>query len=267
LGYTLLFVLWSLRTSRQLAAAVLILAGHWALFYFYPTPAVEFDYRTVGLPNDWNRLEGAEAHWEKNANVATDIDRVVLNWLPRHQRFEYGPRGYATLNFVPSIATMIFGLIAGTVLRGERSQKRKLAILLVSGFGCLLLGALLDASGYCPMIKRLWTPSWTLYSAGWVLLMLSVFFASIDLLNFRRWTWPLKVAGMNPLFLYCISQTIGWPDDWLARTLESCLGAEMFTFYGAIDPGYAVIPRTAMVLAVEWLACACLYRRKIFVRL
>jgi predicted acyltransferase len=267
LGYPFLFLLGNLRARWQVLAAVLILFGDWAAFYLYPAPHHGFDYDVVGVPADWPHLEGAEAHWNMNTNVAAEVDCVLLNLLPRSHPFEYNPRGYTTLNFVPSLATMIFGLLTGGLLRGGRGPKEKFARMVIAGFAFLLVGTALDASGYCPLVKRLWTPSWAIYSTGWVLLALSAFYAVVDLAGFRRWTFPLLVAGTNPLFIYCISESVGWPNDWLALGLESCLGPGVFTLYGSIDPNYAIVAQMAMVLLVEWLACLALYGWKVFVRL
>ncbi|HXT59059.1 MAG TPA: hypothetical protein VN699_10505, partial [Pirellulales bacterium] len=141
LGYPFLFLLWNCRPRWQLLAGALILIGDWAVFYAYPTPSPNFDYGRVGVPADWPHLEGAEAHWDKNTNVAAEVDRIVLNWLPRRRRFEYSSRGYATLNFVPSLVTMIFGLLAGGLLRGGRTAQQKLLWLMAAGLCCLCLGA------------------------------------------------------------------------------------------------------------------------------
>jgi predicted acyltransferase len=267
LGYTFLFFLENCRTRWQVLAAILILAGDWALYYYYPPPPKNFDYSTVGLPADWPLLEGVEAHWQKNANVAADFDRVVLNWLPRRQTFQFSSRGYTTLNFVPSLATMIFGLLTGRLLRSNRPSTEKLAAMASAGAFCLLLGGALDASGYCPMIKRLWTPSFAVYSTGWVLLGFSAFYGVIDLLGCRLAFWPCTVVGMNSMFMYCLSQTIGWPEDPLAEMISKYFGPSVFSMYGAIEAVYAPIVRMLLVLGVLWLVCAWLYRRKIFLKI
>lgn len=267
LGYVFLFLLWNCSARTQWLAAALILAGDWTLFYLYPTPPVDFDYASVGVPADWPRLEGAEAHWDKNTNVAAAVDRVVLNWLPRRSRFEYSSRGYATLNFIPSLATMIFGLLAGGLLRGDRRPAEKLLWLVAAGLCAIALGAALDASGYCPIVKRIWTPSWAIYSSGWVLLMLAGFYAAVDLGGFQGPAWPLVVAGVNPLAIYCLSQAIGWPDDVLTRVLKNGFGSQVFTLYGVIAAVYAPIVQMTMIVVAEWLVCLWLYRRRVFLRL
>ena len=62
----------------------------------------------------------------------------------------------------------------------------KLAILIVAGLCGLALGWVLDLTGVCPVVKRIWTPSWALFSSGWCCLILAALYAVIDVLQWRR---------------------------------------------------------------------------------
>ena len=67
---------------------------------------------------DWGRLfTGFAAHWSKNSNAAWAFDQWFLNLFPRESPFLYNAGGYATLSFIPTLGTMILGLIAGGWLR------------------------------------------------------------------------------------------------------------------------------------------------------
>ena len=122
LGYVFLFLL-GLRPARdQRTALAVILAGYWAAFALYPLPGPGFAYSKVGVPNDWPYLlPGFAAHWNKNSNLASAFDTWFLNLFPRHEPFRFHPGGYATLSFIPTLGTMILGLIAGNVIRGPRA--------------------------------------------------------------------------------------------------------------------------------------------------
>jgi heparan-alpha-glucosaminide N-acetyltransferase len=128
----------------------------------------DFDWSTVGVPEDWPHLTGFAAHWDKNFNFAARFDQWFLNLFPREEAFVFNRGGYQTLNFIPSIATMIFGLLAGQMMRDNSSMWNKVRWLLVFGLMGLLAGLVLEQTGICPIVKRIWTPSWTLFSAGWV---------------------------------------------------------------------------------------------------
>src|SRR5207253_820030 len=102
--------------------------------------------------------------------------------------FVFNSGGYLTLNVVPSLATMIFGLIAGDWLRSPRGESEKTRGLVLFGVAGIALGAAIHFLGMCPIVKRIWTPSWTIFSAGWVSLILAAYYHVIDVRGYRRWT-------------------------------------------------------------------------------
>ncbi|HEX3724806.1 MAG TPA: hypothetical protein VHV08_01125 [Pirellulales bacterium] len=261
LGYTFLFLLWGWRPWLQFAAAIAILAGYWFYFYNYPLPAADFDFAAVGVPADWPRLEGLAAHWDKNTNAAAGFDEWFLNLFPRKQPFRFNGGGYLTLSFIPSLATMIFGLLSGELLRGPRSGRQKFWLLVSAGIAGLLIGEVLQATGLCPIVKRIWTPSWAVFSTGWTLLILAAFYGVVDLLKYRRWTFPLVVVGMNSITMYVMAELI---PPWIYRTLKTHFGQRMFEL---VDKPYQPILASAWVLVFMWLVCYWLYRQKIFIRI
>ena len=109
-------------------------------------------------------LSGFVAHWNKNSNLGNAFDAVVPQSVPAPKPFGNGG-GYLTLSFIPTLGTMILGLIAGRWLRASAPQipmKR----LLIAGVIGIAAGLLLHFTGICPVVKRIWTPSWTLFSGG-----------------------------------------------------------------------------------------------------
>jgi len=267
LGYTFLFLLWNRPPIWQLTAALLILLADWGLFYAYPAPAADFKYSEVEVPANWEHLTGRAAHWDMNTNAAAAADRVFLNWFPQETEFKANKGGYTTLNFVPSLATMIFGLLAGGLMRSDRGAGAKLAILIASGLVCLGVGYALDRYDICPLVKRIWTPSWAIFSTGWVLLMLAGFYLVVDIVGLRRAALPLVVVGMNSIVMYCMAQLIGGKGGWISQTLQRHFGEGVFTFYGRIQAAYQPIVQMSLVLLTMWLVCVWLYRQKIFVRI
>jgi predicted acyltransferase len=261
LGYVFLFLLWNRPRWLQATAAGAILVGYWLLFVLYPLPAASFDYSSVGLFTDWPHFTGFAAHWDKNTNAAAALDRWFLNLFPRPEPFVFDKEGYTTLNFIPSLATMIFGLMTSELLRSQRTATSKFWRLIAYGIAALAVGTLLELIGVCPIVKRIWTPSFTLYSTGWVLLMLAAFYGPVELRGWRRWTWPLAVVGMNSLAIYCMSQLL---TPWIERTLQTHFGSHLFDLFGA---PYAPIAQSLFVVLVLWLICVWMYRQRIFVRI
>ena len=124
LGYGILFLLGFRPVRDQWIALAVLLFGYWAAFALYPLPPPDFDYAKVGVPRDWpHLLTGFAAHWNKNSNLAWAFDTWFLNLFPRQHPFAFNDGGYVTLSFIPTLATMILGLIAGRVVRSDRSSQ------------------------------------------------------------------------------------------------------------------------------------------------
>ncbi|MBM83037.1 MAG: DUF5009 domain-containing protein [Planctomycetaceae bacterium] len=300
LGYPLLYLLLRPGFNVQLVTVIAITIGYSAAFYMYESP--EEDLRNVteyltevkGMDeSEWTQFKGSAAHWNKHTNAAAAFDRWFLNLLPsaeeewRGQRFWVNRGGYQTLNFIPSLITMILGLMAGGILKGDKTNREKLEWLLAAGAVCLVLGVLVDTHiwpqwlrdmttanwSLCPIVKRIWTPSWAVFSSGWTFWMLAAFFMSIDMTGQHRWSMPLIVVGMNSIAMYCMSQMI---KPWAARTLKTHLTT--LDIWTGLDPGiifylfssdYAFAPifeYTSRVF-VLWLICVWMYRQKIFIRI
>jgi predicted acyltransferase len=266
LGYAFVFLLRGRGLWVQLAALAAVLAGSWLLFFLYPLPGPDFDYAAAGaVQTDWSQvptwfatqMPPWFAHWDKNANAAAAFDTWFLNLFPRSTSFVYNEGGYTTLNFLPSMATMILGLMAGEMLRAPGRRSAKFLYLVAAGLGCLGLG-LLVGDYVCPIVKRIWTPSWAVYSSGWVFLMLAGFYGVIDLIGWKRWALPLTVVGMNSIAIYCMSQLMrGFLRDRFAMHLPAW-------WFG--EP-YGIVLQSALILLVFWLICVWMYRRGIFLRI
>lgn len=262
LGYLFLFLIGLRPVREQWAWFGLILLGYWAAFAFYPLPAAGFDYEQVGVAKDWpHLLNGFAAHWNKNSNLAWSFDTWWLNLFPRERPFAFNGGGYATLSFVPTLATMILGLIAGGVLAGQGSPKKKVAWFIGAGIIGLAAGAALGGLGICPVVKRIWTPSWVLFSGGWCFLLLAVFYSLIDLWEFKGWSFPLVVVGMNSIAAYGIAHLF---ESFLGKALKTHLGPGVFKLFG---DGYESLAHGAAVLFLMWLILFWMYRRKLFLRI
>jgi predicted acyltransferase len=260
LGYPVVFLLAFTRPRTQWLAAFGILFAYWLAFALYPLPPAGFDWQAVGVPADWPHLTGFAAHWDKNANFAAAVDQWLLNLFPSEKPFVFNAGGYQTLNFVPSIATMVFGVLTGQLLRRNLPMGAKLQRLLLFGAAGIVLGLLLTMAGLCPIVKRIWTPSWAIYSAGWATLLLAGFVAVIEGLGWKRWAFPLVVVGLNPITLYCLWQLMG---SFVRDNLKRHLGPDIFEVFGA---PYAPILERVLVLLIFWLILLWMCRRKIFLR-
>lgn len=224
--YFFTYLIIQLRFRWQVVSAVLLLTFHSALFMIFPGP------------------EGA---FSKTGNVGAVIDKALLG-------YNY-PGYYVTINFVSSIVTTLFGAWTGILLRTQRPRAEKLKILAIATVAAFVSG--LALSRVLPDVKRLWTASWTLYSTGWVLLMMLAFIVLIDVLGFPKLAFPLVVVGMNSIFIYSAGFLVkGAINHWITAFSGG------FKLVGALAP----VVQSCAVMLVLWYLCYWLYKHKIFLK-
>ncbi len=259
LGYTFVFLLLGRRPAVQIATGVLILVAYWLLFALSPLPGPNFPFGKFDANEPQIVMRDFYAHWNKNANVAADFDRWFLNLFPHpvDAPFLSNEGGYATLNFIPSIATMIFGVLAGELLLSGLTRVGKARVLLLAGAILWLLGELLDAT-VCPIVKRIWTPSWVIASTAWTCWMLAGFYWVIDVCGIRRWSLPLVAVGANSIAMYLMAQLM---KPFVAASLRTHAGRHIF------DGPDGSLVKGLSILVVLWLICLWLYKRKIFIKI
>ena len=257
LGYVFLTLLVGKRWKIQLGAIGVIAVATWGAFALTPIAGPATDFKALGVNDPAQTLSGFWGHWNMGANFAASFDQWFLNLFPREKPFVFNSGGYQTLNFVPALITMILGLMAGENLRSEKTAGEKLKWLLKAGAICLVL-ALATGTTLCPVIKKLWTPSWAFYSGAVVLWVFALFYWFIDIKGHKKWTFPLVVVGMNSIAIYVAYQLTG---GWIRSVGKTWLGNALFE--GTTGP----MMQSLLVLAVLWIFCYWLYRRKIFLRI
>ena len=261
LGFPFLFLLGLSPAKCQWASLGLILAGYWVAFAMYPLPGANFDWVAAGVTPDWpHQLQGFAAHWNKNTNPAWAFDQWFLNLFPREKPFLNNGGGYATLSFIPTLGTMILGLIAGGWLKANLTHREKLVRFALAGVAGLALGLGLQLLGVCPIVKRIWTPSWVLFSGGWCFLFLAAFYAVLEMKNWRSWSYPLRVIGANSIAAYVMAHLF---DGFIISALNTNLGPRFFKLFAPADP----FVRGALVLFTLWLILLWMYRRKLFLKI
>jgi heparan-alpha-glucosaminide N-acetyltransferase len=113
------------------------------------------------------------SHWNKNSNLGQAFDLRFLNLFPRTSRFLFNDGGYLTLSFIPTLGTMLLGLATGRWLIADPSTIPMRKFLTAAA--ALISAGLAALRGDCPIVKRVWTPSWTLFSGGMCFLFLAAF--------------------------------------------------------------------------------------------
>jgi len=261
LGYTFAFLLTFVRPRWQWTALGILLFGYWLAWALYPAPGANFPYASVGVPPDWHQhlYTGFASHWNKNSNFGQAFDVWFLNRFPRPAPFLFNDGGYLTLSFVPTLGTMLLGLAAGRwfIAAAPRIPFRRFSIAAAALIGA---GLLLHFTGICPIVKRIWTPSWTLFSGGVCFLFLIAFSWVVDVKQHRRLAFPLVVVGINSIAAYLMAHLF---EQFVQSSFRINFGSALNLFGATLVP----VLLGALTLAVYWLILFWMYRNKVFIRI
>jgi predicted acyltransferase len=184
-------------------------------------------------------------------NLASYIDRLLLPG--RFCCFRFGDNE-GILSTFPAIVNVLMGIQAGHLLKSTKSDPRKVLILTLSGAGCVT--AALIWNFVFPINKLIWTSSYVLFSGGWSLLLLALFYWVIDVKGWKKWAFGFIVIGMNPITIYLAQNIIHF--QWIANYFTGGL----VELLGAFKP----LVWEICVFAVKWLFLYLLFRKQIFLK-
>jgi predicted acyltransferase len=188
-----------------------------------------------------------------DGNFASFIDRLIV---PGHLHWGSGDPEGLLMN-LPASVLAIAGALAGNLLKNKGiNSYRKFLVIGVAGIACLCAG--LYWGMYFPLIKKLWTSSFVLYTAGWSLLLLSVFYLVVDIWGIKKVFFPLVLIGLNPITIYIAASCI---IDFKYMT--------NFIFGGVmriVGTGLSPIILGLGILICEIVFLYILYLKKIFIK-
>ena len=134
------------------------------------------------------------------------------------------------------------------------TERKKLQWLVGGGIASIAVGLLWGLK--FPIITRLWTSSYTVFSNGWAMLIFALFYWIIDVKGYRRWAFPFEVIGLNSITIYVIQNIFNF----------ACVAV---VFVGGLANHVGIYRDLLMagsILLVKWLFLYFLYRQKIFLK-
>ena len=195
----------------------------------------------------------------KGYNMPYTPDHNFGAWLDSVTVGHLHPDHWVTFNAVPTCAHILWGVCIGKLLMTDWPRKKKLWIMLSTGVAGIMGGYLL---GLCiPMIERISTGSFVIFSGGWCLLAMGLSYLFVDILRFRKVATFFAIVGMNPIFIYLFSSLGG--KSLLTRM------ARPFTYRLFGWGGDMVINMVTIVVVafMVWGICYYMYKRNIFIKL
>ncbi len=193
-------------------------------------------------------------------NILAVIDRSLLGTEHLYHKSPIDPEGLT--GTLSAIAHTLIGFCCGKlILQKEETLEQKTLKLFVIGFVLMAIGFCLTEAW--PLNKRIWSPTFVLVTCGLAAMLQAVLIYFIDMKEKKGWCRFFEIFGVNPLFLYVLSEVVA-----------IVLGATGSTpvIYGAIhacipDP-YLASAVYATTFALIMGACGYpLYKRKIYIKI
>ncbi len=226
-----------------------LLSSYWLLMAFVPVP---------GFGAGRLDMEGNLAHW------------VDWNVLGRHNyagTHTWDPEGIVST--LPAIATALFGILAGHILRMRRELAERTAWMFFAGN--LLIAAGLIVNVWLPINKKLWTSSFSLFMGGLDFVLLAGFVWLVDGQGYQRYVRPLVILGMNAIVVYMASElvdsalsAITWGSGPEAMSLRRWIYEHLFA--PLASPVNASLLYAVVYVLSMYVIAYVMYRKKWFVR-
>jgi predicted acyltransferase len=188
-------------------------------------------------------------------NFGSYIDLISMNQI--------NEGGWTFINFLPTAAHTIWGVIAGKILLGKNDNLDKFKTLATAGIIGIVVGYGMDLFGITLIIKRICTSSFVIVSGGWCFLTLAVFYYLVDIKNYNKGIKIFVAVGMNSIFIYMFSQTLGI--QWFNGFVN--IFTSGFANYFSLHVELSNILNSILVFALELYLCFWLYKRKIFFKI
>lgn len=200
---------------------------------------------------------------DPQGNIAMVIDKAVLGshrdgviWNPDgtwswNEGYQY-TWILSSLNF---IVTVMLGCYAGAMLKDPTRQKKyKGFVLAATGVTLILFGIGLDA--WFPCIKKIWSSSMTLYSAGWCSLALAIVYLIVDVWGKSKGLNWFKYFGMNSIAAYCIGEVVDF----------SSVSKSLLHGFEHITGAYYPLVITFANVMILFLILRVMYKKEIFLK-
>jgi predicted acyltransferase len=233
-------------TRSALIVSGFLLLAYWIVLYMFGDAGAEL---TIG------------------GNAIKKFDLLLLGegHIYKKDAMPFDPEGI--LSTIPSIVNVVAGYLVGNFIRQKGKTCEYLVKLMVVGLGLVTIALWWDL--VFPISKKLWTSSFTLYTVGIDILVISVLIYLIEIRRFEYGTYFFNVFGKNPLFIYLLSElayivldTITLPSG---QSVFEWISVDIFQF---MAPGpFGSLLTGIWFMLMCWLAGWWLDKRKVYIKI
>lgn len=203
-------------------------------------------------------------------NILSIVDRTLFGEAHLYKDNGIDPEGL--LSTIPAIAHVLIGFYVGKLLMEVKEINEKLLRLFLIGTTLTLVGFLWSYG--CPINKKIWSPTFVLVTCGLASSLLALLIWLIDVKGYKRWSRPLEVFGVNPLFIYvtgavlsilfssipCIEGGAGEPIALKTYLYSELLQPILGDYPGSL--AYALL-----FVTLNWSIGYTLYKHKIYIKI
>lgn len=230
-------LVWHTSLRMQVIVALGILLGYGAMQLWLPFPG------------------GLAGVFSPTQSINDYVDSILLPGISYQGRT---PDPEGLLSTIPAVVNALAGVFVGyfIVKSHPKGEWAKVGLLAAAGGACLALGWLSDS--VIPVNKELWTSSFVLVTSGWSMILLTIFYAFVDVLKWQKAAFFFVVIGTNAIIIYLASSLVDW--KYIAQSVFGGLVA-------ALPENAQALAAVVSLLTVQWLVLYWMYRRNIFVRI
>jgi predicted acyltransferase len=200
-------------------------------------------------------IDGFDQPFVKDHNFGAFMDLALMGKLH--------PDGWVAINCIPTTAHMIWGGLTGNLLLQVKDSNKKIKILGMACIAGLVIGYGLDWIGISPINKKISTGAFVIASGGWCMLSFVVLYWLVDIKGYNKLVAFFAIVGMNPIFIYVFSRTVG--RSFLNDFVEMFFNG--FIEYAGLSEGIMRFASYIVILGLEWYLCYWLYKKRIFIKI
>ncbi|MCU0226197.1 MAG: heparan-alpha-glucosaminide N-acetyltransferase domain-containing protein [Bryobacterales bacterium] len=201
-------------------------------------------------------------------NFAGYVDRLLITGHMWTKANDWDPEG--VLSTIPSISTMLFGVLAGYLLRRPESRERVIGWIFFGGACLVFLGSWMDH--FMPINKMIWTPSFAVLMAGISATTFACFYWLVDVRGLQRWAKPAVILGMNAITIYMFASLLegAFIDFKLVPVAGEWVSPQRFmdryVLGQFLSPENVSLVYSIGMVLVAFVVALAMYRKKWFVR-
>jgi predicted acyltransferase len=243
------FIVLGMRLNWVKILTVLILLGYWAVLVIF----------------------GGDSPFSLEGNFVRTFDIAILglNHIPQFHGVKFDQTGL--LSTLPSIANLLLGYLAGRLIDLSEIKLNAVKKLILYGIAGIIVAKGWDL--IFPINKPLWTSSFVLYTCSFASVLLGVLLWITDIKGFTKWTKPFLIFGMNPIFIYVLSEFLAISSS--IKVAQSPAGESVYIANWIYDTYFLPLAGTyngSLLYAIAftlicWLAGWLLFYKKIIIKL